>query len=199
MLGALLACDPEIGEGSQDLFQILSSMDIEDMAEQWPYLSSEEAAPLLQELQRGAAQDAHELAREYRKLFVGPTVLAAPPYGSVYTDRDMVVFGKSTLDLRTWLRRVGIGVNDLDGAPEDHIATMLSLLGWMLQVKPQLVNDYLKDHLLTWAPHYLEELEEAAEDEDSTFYRSLAQLTRDTLLAMQADQAIEVVLPRFYR
>ena len=199
LLGALLSCDPKKGVGCEELFDTLTEMDVESMASQWPYLPSEDVAPLLRELQRGAAADRDELARSYRRLFVGPQVLAAPPYGSVYTDRDMVVFGEATLVLRAWLRRVGIGVSDLDGAPEDHIATMLSLLGWMLRVKPQRVDEYLQGHLLTWAPHYLDLLEEAADDESAPFYRCIAKLTRETLRAMQRDREIEVALPRFYR
>ena len=34
---------------------------------------------------------------EYRRLFVGPGHLPAPPWGSVYTDRECVIFGEATL------------------------------------------------------------------------------------------------------
>ena len=55
---------------------------------------------------RFAADD--DLTWEYRRLFVGPGVKPAPPWGSVYTDRDRVVFGASTLELRAWMRERGV-------------------------------------------------------------------------------------------
>lgn len=54
----------------------------------------------------------------------------------------------------------------------------------------------MRDHLLTWAPHYLEGLAEAA---GHFFYRGLARLTRATLLGMQQERELAVSLPRFYR
>ncbi len=55
---------------------------------------------------RFAADD--DLTWEFRRLFVGPGVKPAPPWGSVYTDRDRVVFGASTLELRAWMRERGV-------------------------------------------------------------------------------------------
>ena len=197
LLGDLFGCDPKTSQGAPALLEALASANVEELAAQWPYVDADSALPLLREMQQGAAGDAGELARSYRHLFVGPNALAAPPYGSVYTDRDRVVFGESTLALRDWLRRVGIGVSDLDGAPEDHIGTMLALLAWMGERKPHLVDEYLVQHLLTWAPHYLEELEEASTE--SPFYLALAKLARMTLEGMQEERGLEVVLPRFYQ
>ena len=80
--------------------------------------------------------------------------------------------------------------------PEDHIGLMLALLSFLAAERPELVDDYLRDHLLTWAPHYLEALEEAAEQ---PFYVGLARLTRLTLVGLQRERGLTVELPRFYR
>lgn len=138
------------------------------------------------------------LTAEYRRLFVGPAPKAAPPWGSVYTDKDQVVFGASTLELRDWLRRNGIAVNRTDDSdePEDHIGTMLVLLAWLADEKPPAVEEYLRDHLLPWAPHFLELMEGAA---DLPFFQSLAALTRLTLTGAQEQLGLEVETPRFYR
>ena len=58
------------------------------------------------------------------------------------------------------------------------------------------LDDYLCNHLLTWAPHYLEELASAARH---PFYRGLAELTRSTLLGIQDFRGLSVKLPRFYK
>ena len=51
-----------------------------------------------------AGADNEELVWEYRRLFVGPGHLPAPPWGSVYTDHECVIFGEATLALRAWMR-----------------------------------------------------------------------------------------------
>ena len=39
-----------------------------------------------------------DLYWEYRRLFVGPQAKVAPPWGSVYLDKDQVIFGASTME-----------------------------------------------------------------------------------------------------
>ena len=127
---------------------------------------------------------------------MGPGHLPAPPWGSVYTDRECVVFGEATLALRAWMRRIGVARTTDERTPEDHIGLMLALLAYLAEERPELTDEYLRDHLLTWAPHYLEALEEAA---DHPIYQGLAALTRSTLLGLQEARGLEVVTPRFYR
>ena len=102
---------------------------------------------------------------------------------------------KSTLALRAWMRRVGVARTADERTPEDHIGLMLALLSYLAEERPDLVDEYLRDHLLTWALHYLEALEAAA---DHPFYQGLAALTRSTLLGLQAARGLEVTLPHFY-
>ena len=137
------------------------------------------------------------LADEYRRLFVGPAKKAAAPWGSVYTDRDQVVFGLSTLELREWLRKNGIEIRrGKSEEPEDHIGTMLELMAWLADNRPELLGDYLQHHLLTWAPHFLVLMQNAAAD---AFFTGLAALTRSTLLGIQDALSLDVIEPRFYR
>lgn len=195
MMGLLFSSDPVKNPVSAGLFETLSVMDASEVAAEWPCLNSDEAGELLKRLQ-DSLSSLDELAVEYRHLFVGPNKLAAPPYGSVYTDYEQVVFGETTLALRSWMRKEGVGVDGLDGAPEDHIGTMLLLLSWLVEHRPDLVETYLAEHLLTWAPHYLEELCEAAQQ---GFYGALGQLALRTLVGLKGELSLDVVEPRFYR
>ena len=196
LLGSLFSVDPVIDEGGPELFDSIAAMDVDEEAEPWPFVERDVCASLLSVMKDGASGDRIELARMYRRLFIGPMPMQAPPYGSVYTDRDQVLFGEATLELRAWLNRVGIGIAKDEAAPEDHIGTMLSLLAWIIETKPQVLDEYLAEHLLTWAPHYLDELESAAQE---GFYVALAQLTRLTLEGLREELKLEVVEPRFYR
>lgn len=212
-LGPLFLHDPiQDAEAIEPLYEILAQSDPAVLAAEWPFVDKDQALPLLATLTAGAAahldaQDGAEgggwsapdaLTEEYRRLFVGPGHKAAAPWGSVYTDKDQVVFGASTLELRDWLRRNGIAVNRNDNSdePEDHIGTMLVLLAWIAGEKPEAAEEYLREHLLPWAPHFLELMER---ESDQEFFQALAALTRLTLMGMQEQLKLEVEIPRFYR
>jgi len=189
--------DPVKGEAAA-AFRALSELDVPAACAQWPFVSDTDAAQALALMQEGLAEgtDADALVWEYRRLFVGPQALPAPPWGSVYTDRDMVVFGLSTLALRQWMREKGI-VRQTDGnVPDDHIGLMLGLMSYLASTQPDDLPEYLRLHLLTWSHHYLDELEQAA---THPFYRGLARLTDLSLEGIREELGIEVVYPRFYR
>lgn len=210
-LGPLFRYDPLLDrEKVKALYIALARSDATALSEEWPFVAPDESLEPIADMIRGAkcledelAVDNESLAAtssladEYRRLFVGPAKKAAPPWGSVYTDRDQVVFGLSTLKLREWLRKNGIEIRQGESEePEDHIGTMLELMAWLADNRPELLGDYLRHHLLTWAPHFLTLMEEAATD---AFFTGLAALTRSTLLGIQDALFLEVVEPRFYR
>lgn len=189
--------DPRTGTAGA-AFQAVAQLRAQEAADAWPFADGAEARHALSLMVNGLADgiDADDLVWEYRRLFVGPAPKPAPPWGSVYTDRECVVFGEATLALRAWMRRIGVARTTDERTPEDHIGLMLALLAYLAEERPELTDEYLRDHLLTWAPHYLEALEEAA---DHPFYQGLAALTRSTLLGLQEARGLEVVTPRFYR
>ena len=106
------------------------------------------------------------------------------------------MFGETTLALRAWMREHGVARATDEKTPEDHIGLMLALMSHLCRMQPEALDDYLCGHLLTWAPHYLEELAVAARH---PFYRGLAELTRSTLLGIQDFRGLFVKLPRFYK
>ena len=189
--------DPRTGDAA-DSFAALAELDAAAAAADWPFAETAAAEGALALIVEGlaAGADNDDLVWEYRRQFVGPGRFPAPPWGSVYTDRECVIFGESTLALRAWMRRVGIERTTDERTPEDHIGLMLAMLAFLAQNRPELVDEYLRDHLLTWAPHYLEVLEGAT---THPFYRGLAQLTRASLEGMGAARELSVTLPRFYR
>lgn len=196
-LGPFFLQDPVKG-GAQAAFEAIASLDPVDAGHDWPFVEDDEAEhhlALMVEGLRGGI-DSDELVWEYRRLFIGPGKKPAPPWGSVYTDRECVVFGESTLALRRWMRANGIERTTDEKTPEDHIGLLLVLLAWLSDNKPELVEQFLGDHVLTWSSHYLDQLAEAAEQ---PFYRGLALLTKDSLEGLQGELGIDVVYPRYYR
>ena len=189
--------DPRTGNAGA-AFAALAALDVESAAAEWPFVEAGEAVRDLGLMRQGLADgvDDDALVWEYRRLFVGPDKRPAPPWGSVYTDRDCVVFGESTLALRDWMRGRGIARTTDERTPEDHIGLMLALMAWVARNQPAALDDYLSLHLLTWSSHFLSRLEDVAEH---PFYRGLARLTRASLEGIQRDRGLTVVYPKFYR
>ena len=189
--------DPRTGDAGA-AFEALAALDATVAATEWPFVDEAAARDALGLMVSGLAvgTDADDLVWEYRRLFIGPGLKPAPPWGSVYTDRECVMFGASTLALRRWMREQGIERTTDDRTPEDHIGLMLALMAWIAQNRPEALEEYLREHLLTWAPHFLEELAQAAAH---PFYEGLARLTKASLEGVRNALAVEVVYPRFYR
>lgn len=73
-----------------------------------------------------------ELAVEYAKLFVGPYELLAPPYGSVYLDRQKRVMGDSTMAVKKMYREYGLQLADDFKEVPDHIAVELEFMYYLI-------------------------------------------------------------------
>ena len=189
--------DPRTGTAGP-AFAAMAALDAEAAAAEWPFADEGEARAALGLMTSGLAEGIEDdgLVWEYRRLFVGPAPKPAPPWGSVYTDRECVVFGASTLALRAWMRGRGIARLVGDRTPEDHIGLMLALMAWIARNQPEDLDEFLQAHLLTWSSHFLDQLIEAAAH---PFYKGLARLTKASLEGIQQARALDVTYPRFYR
>ncbi|MDO4590825.1 MAG: Tat proofreading chaperone DmsD [Slackia sp.] len=192
-LAPFFLVDPD-DEAMAPAFDAVAALDADTAAQSWPFVIPDEAAPCLRAMVAGCG-DA-ELAWEYRRLFIGPNPMPAPPWGSVYTDRECVVFGQATLELRAWMRRNGIARQDDRKTPEDHTGSLLLLASWIARHKPAILGEFLELHVLTWSSHMLIQLEEAARQ---PFYEGLARLTRLSLEGLGDALGVHPETPRFYR
>ena len=196
VLGPLFLYDPT-DAAIAPTYEMLAALDVDEAAREWPLVDDDVAREALALMTGGIAEGVgDDVVWEYRRLFVGPGPKAAPPWGSVYTDRECVVFGEATLALRQWMRENGISRPGDGTEPEDHIGLMLLLLAWVARNRADLLDDYAAMHLLTWAPHFLEEMEAAAA---SPFFEGLAALTRASLAGVASARGLAVETPRFYR
>ena len=120
-LGPFYLQDPVKGDAGP-AFAAMAAIDVAQAAVEWPFVDEAEARCDLDLMRSGLAEgiDADGLVWEYRRLFIGPAPKPAPPWGSVYTDRECVVFGATTLELRAWMRSHGIARQTDDKTPEDH-------------------------------------------------------------------------------
>lgn len=72
--------------------------------------------------------DRQELILDYAALFVGPFELQAPPYGSVYLDKNKRLNDESTMAVAEIYRKFGLNVDEGMNEPADHIAIELEFI-----------------------------------------------------------------------
>lgn len=174
VLGVLYHQAPQ----SRDAAPLYANLAKADWASEWP-VQVPELADIAQRMAEGCSYQQETLSEAYQRLFIGPHALPAAPWGSVYLDKENVLFGDSMLELRRWMRKHDIGVELDQNEPDDHIGTLLMLCAWLAeQRQPQRVDELLAWHILPWAGRFLELFIEKA---GHPFYQGLGELTRLTL------------------
>ncbi len=126
VLGALFYYAPESAEAAP-LVAVLTN---DSWETQWP-LPEASLAPLVTAFQT-QSEETH--AQAWQRLFVGPWALPSPPWGSVWLDRESVLFGDSTLALRQWMREKGTSSVD---ARERHSVRNEAIQFEMKQNEPE--------------------------------------------------------------
>ena len=127
-----------------------------------------------------------ELLIDYAQLFVGPQELKAPPYGSVYLDKERKVMGNSTIEVIEIYRESGLTMsNDFRELP-DHIAAELEFMYFLIIKETEAIEKSTADRALhfvemqrlftdkflgQWVGRFCEKIKEGT---DNAFYRALA-------------------------
>lgn len=183
VLGALFYFSPESKQASPLVTALTTTT---DWCKDWP-LPQESLQPLVETLKSGWEEP---LADAWQRLFIGPWALPAPPWGSVWLDRDNVIFGDSTLALRQWMREKGITFERQQNEPEDHFGTLLMLAAWFSENNRYTERDQLLAwHLLPWSKQFLCAFIEKAQH---PFYMVVAKLALLTLAHWQSELPIPV-------
>ena len=190
ILGAVLFYPPD----SREVQPIIALLESSEWAPLWPCATKDAKAQVTGYFSQ-IDQAQESLADAYQRLFVGPYALPAPPWGSVYLDKESVVFGDSTLALRQWMRENGIEPHLTQAEPEDHIGLLLMMSAWLAENSPALLNEFLTMHLLPWSGRYLELLRQKA---DHPFYVGVALLAESTLCGWIQQQGLDVVTADLY-
>lgn len=129
-----------------------------------------------------------EVAREYTRLFINafPHVVA-PPYGSIYLEKDGLVYGRSTTEVLRFYHQSGFSLKEDLGDLPDHIAHELEFMAILAsresQVAPQekikleeTQMHFFSRFVYPWVPLFCEKV---MEESRSPFYSSLGGLTRE--------------------
>lgn len=189
VLGGLFYYSPD----SENIVPLINAFRDGSWAQQWPV-----TIPFQETLIEAFKTPSEEpLNDAFQRLFVGPYALPAPPWGSVWLDRENVLFGDSTLALRQWMRENAIAFEAQQNEPEDHFGTLLMLAAWLKENdRDEEWQQLLGWHLLPWSGRFLEEFIANA---DQPFYRALGELTQQTLAFWKTQLLFPVAEKKLYR
>ncbi len=154
--------------------------------------ASEDMARVTSLLQSLSPQGALiELQKEYTRLFINAVPrIPAPPYSSVFLDRDGLVWGESTSRAVRLYEAAGLNVAEDFGDIPDHISAELEFASYLVLEEwksresapdradelASIEREFLMEHLLLWAVPFFNRVSEHA---NLTFYGVLSSLAVD--------------------
>ncbi|HBV76657.1 MULTISPECIES: molecular chaperone TorD family protein [Vibrio] len=152
-------------------------------------LDPEDASPLMQQfistLTAFKQANIDDLTTLHDQHFSGIADIPAPPWGSVYLDRECVLFGESHTQYKQFLTKAGFEFETKNNDPLDHIGLMLMALSALLDTQENdnaidsaELQEMLSVHLLPWSHTYLSNVSLALTEPS---YSSLVKTTQTLL------------------
>lgn len=153
---------------------------LQDLLAGWAEAAARAAANMALSLK---AAEQKQLSIDHAALFLGPFELLAPPYGSVYIEKQRQVMGDSTMQVLQRYREAGLSV-DVKEAP-DHIAIELEFMHYLCMKEAEaesagdgqgaekyreLQNQFFHQ-ALCWVPQFCSTIRQGS---NSPFYTDLA-------------------------
>lgn len=133
---------------------------------------------------------------DFSVLFEGIGDMPVPPWGSVYLDKEQVLFGDSNVRYRLFLNNNGITLDSGQREPEDQFGLMLLACAYFLeQNQKAAAHELVGEHLMPWANTYLEQLSAKA---PNAFYRALATDVQQWLHLYISQHNISVTEQKIY-
>ncbi|UYI46095.1 molecular chaperone [Vibrio natriegens] len=140
--------------------------------------------------------DEAQFEHDFSVLFEGMGSMPVPPWGSVYLDKEQVLFGESNTQYRLFLQQHGIELDSGQREPEDQFGLMLLACAHFLeQDQTQTAFELLGEHLMPWGASYLEQLRAKAPNQ---FYQQLASDVKKWLDALIQQQNIHARQKKIY-
>jgi TorA maturation chaperone TorD len=127
---------------------------------------------------------------EYRRLFIGPGTLVAPPWESYYRSKERLLFEEWTLQIRELYHQFGLQFIRENNEPDDHLLLELEFMIFLIELNLQASEteriremitiqiNYLNEHLTVWIPEFCKRVMDHTR---SRLYLGAAMLLEDFL------------------
>ena len=135
--------------------------------------------------------DPESLVYDHSILFEGQGVMPAPPWSSVYLERENLLMGESTLAYRDFLASQGMVTDTQNPEPDDHFGLMLMAFAYLIEAdKPESAARLISEYLLPWAERYLELVKQT--ETEQPFYPVLADVATVYLSRLKEQMNLQV-------
>lgn len=166
--------------------EFLQSVVTKKVFEEMPIESEDESfmhgANLLRswsEAQHGTLSNEHfhEVRIDATRLFAGTQTMAAPPWESVYFNKERMIFQKETLQVREWYLHYELQITQLNHEPEDHIGLELDFVAHLLKCAMEAFENgnknqadeilyetyqFIAEHPIRWIHQWAQQVQETA-------------------------------------
>ncbi len=133
-------------------------------------------------LQTSLNEDLETVIVDYNRLFIGPDILKASPWASIYLSEKKYVFGQETLKVKHFYEKYQMDLPSALNEPADHIGFEFRFISILLThfqkankearaYIEQDINFFVEKHFLSWVPLCLENIKQNAE---TSFYKNIA-------------------------
>ena len=144
-------------------------------------------AQALDDFQHYTETDWQDIKREYNRVFPESGPMPVHPWESVYRNREHVLFDEHTLAVKECMEQWHLAPTAKERIPVDHIGLECSFLASLTEfaihnlsqqdfpsLRKNLLaqQNFLREHLLTWAKDFCRDFNEATNDD---FYQALAE------------------------
>lgn len=154
--------------------------------------------------EKGLQEMVDQLSVEWLKLFVGVGDPLAAPWASYYLERDAILFGKWTLEVRSWYARYNLVLEKKNNEPDDHLGLMLQFFSMLISRECEAGKDgneegaekyaveqeeFLLRFIHPWIALWLGKVSSA---QVSGYYKGLALLTGGMLALYSSESGFDV-------
>jgi TorA maturation chaperone TorD len=163
-----------------------------------------EGAEAAKEMAHGLqASNQDDLAVEHATLFIGPFELPAPPYGSVYLEKDKRLMGDSTMEVQRAYAENGLKIDVQE--PPDHIAFELEFMHYLCRLQAEASeagrhdtaeelsakqSKFVTKFMGPWVPRFCADIRK---NSDNGFYVHLADCLEHFIAKESADSVPAII------
>lgn len=118
---------------------------------------------------------------DYTRLFIGPHKIPAPPWESVYVNKERLIFQEETLNVRRAYLKYCLTTKNIGQEADDHLGYELDFMYRLCQLSLENSEfigsvlsdqkDFLESHILKWVPLICKDIFTHAKTD---FYKGMA-------------------------
>lgn len=134
-----------------------------------------------------------DMELEYNYVFENLDELKAPPYSSLYLDKDFELFSDECVWVRKFYQKSGLTYENVNKSPDDTVALEFAYIAFLffnitnndddtIHEHYENFNVFMRKHMLCWVPRMLELVQK---HDRIGFYGNLAILCQDFVNQMQ--------------